>query len=499
MKENPTVPTRPIGDSTNAAASTAFVQSAVGTSSDLLLPANGYINWGTVVGTSGYGIRDNGGVIEVKYSAGTWTGIAGLDYNNIWQGSNFWPGGRQEFGSTFDLSLFTTYAAYSAVGIATVTSFGLAAGFSSGVSVRECPPGEAAISSVSWAFTDGLTTTAARGGWSVYHENRKYPGSTGNAIVNESEITNLSGVVSSVPNPFAYVPAGATICHQIGSGGECGNIYSPDRNGTDLNPVSASLAINIVANTSDFLCGLNIQATAIVGADGTDTGGAAQAFSFARGHGQYWFTSDQNPKFNLNCLATTAGINAGLYYADAGLTLQANNSSVPAFRASVVSLTANGIGISGAVAGAAPFISAFGTNFSTNKVIDITANNGYTQIYSGSNAPAIQCGGSGDAKNYYLNTQHFFGSIGGGTVYGLFTSGGLSLLSGTAVPAGGTAGAGLTFSSTANLGVFFGSGAPSLSAAKGSLYLRTDGSTTNDRMYVNTTGSTTWTAVITAA
>lgn len=71
--------------------------------------------------------------------------------------------------------------------------------------------------------------------------------------------------------------------------------------------------------------------------------------------------------------------------------------------------------------------------------------------------------------------------------------------SATAIPAGGTAGAGLMVSSTANFGVFFGSGAPTLSAAKGSLYLRSDGSTTNDRMYVNTNGSTTWTAVTTAA
>ena len=69
----------------------------------------------------------------------------------------------------------------------------------------------------------------------------------------------------------------------------------------------------------------------------------------------------------------------------------------------------------------------------------------------------------------------------------------------TAIPAGGTAGAGVTVSSTANFGVFFGSGAPTLSAAKGSLYLRSDGSTVNDRMYVNTNGSTTWTNVVTSA
>lgn len=69
----------------------------------------------------------------------------------------------------------------------------------------------------------------------------------------------------------------------------------------------------------------------------------------------------------------------------------------------------------------------------------------------------------------------------------------------TAIPAGGTTGKGLLFSTTSNFGVFFGSGAPTLSAAKGSLYLRSDGSTTNDRMYVNTNGSTTWTAVTTVA
>lgn len=69
----------------------------------------------------------------------------------------------------------------------------------------------------------------------------------------------------------------------------------------------------------------------------------------------------------------------------------------------------------------------------------------------------------------------------------------------TSVPSGGTAGAGFLLSSTTNLGLFFGSGAPSLSAAQGSLYIRTNGTTTNNRFYVNTNGGTTWTAVTTAA
>src|SRR5262245_10803133 len=63
-------------------------------------------------------------------------------------------------------------------------------------------------------------------------------------------------------------------------------------------------------------------------------------------------------------------------------------------------------------------------------------------------------------------------------------------LNSTAIPAGGTTGAGYTFSSTANFGTFFGSGAPTLSAAQGSLYLRSDGAP-----YYNVNGSTTWAQV----
>lgn len=81
----------------------------------------------------------------------------------------------------------------------------------------------------------------------------------------------------------------------------------------------------------------------------------------------------------------------------------------------------------------------------------------------------------------------------------LAASGPLVISSATAIPAGGTAGVGYRFSSTSNFGVFFGSGAPSLAAAKGSLYLRSDGGGVNDRAYINTDGSTAWTALVTAA
>lgn len=72
----------------------------------------------------------------------------------------------------------------------------------------------------------------------------------------------------------------------------------------------------------------------------------------------------------------------------------------------------------------------------------------------------------------------------------------LNVASEVSVTAGGAKAIGFGDS---DVEIFFGSGAPTASAAKGSLYLRTDGSTTNDRMYVNTDGATTWTNVVTAA
>lgn len=48
-------------------------------------------------------------------------------------------------------------------------------------------------------------------------------------------------------------------------------------------------------------------------------------------------------------------------------------------------------------------------------------------------------------------------------------------------------------------GLYSGAGAPTISAAQGSLYLRTDGSSTSTRAYINTNGATTWTAITTAA
>ena len=69
--------------------------------------------------------------------------------------------------------------------------------------------------------------------------------------------------------------------------------------------------------------------------------------------------------------------------------------------------------------------------------------------------------------------------------------------SNVALVAGG-ASAFIATNTAAGMGVYIGSGAPTVAAAKGSIYLRSDGSSTSTRLYVSD-GSTTWIAVTTAS
>jgi len=85
------------------------------------------------------------------------------------------------------------------------------------------------------------------------------------------------------------------------------------------------------------------------------------------------------------------------------------------------------------------------------------------------------------------------------SAFNVATTGVANVSAATATPAGGSTAAVLLFGTTAGFGVYYGSGVPTVSAAQGSVYLRSDGSSTSTRLYVNTTGSTTWTNVTTAA
>lgn len=76
-------------------------------------------------------------------------------------------------------------------------------------------------------------------------------------------------------------------------------------------------------------------------------------------------------------------------------------------------------------------------------------------------------------------------------------SGTVTAINATAITAGGSAA--VLATATAGFGVYLGSGAPTITAAKGSLYLRSDGSSTSTRLYVNSDGATTWVAITTAS
>jgi hypothetical protein len=83
------------------------------------------------------------------------------------------------------------------------------------------------------------------------------------------------------------------------------------------------------------------------------------------------------------------------------------------------------------------------------------------------------------------------------SVTSLAATGNVTADSNVALVAGG-ASAFIATNTAAGMGMYVGSGAPTVAAAKGSIYLRSDGSSTSTRLYVSD-GSTTWIAVTTAS
>jgi hypothetical protein len=78
-------------------------------------------------------------------------------------------------------------------------------------------------------------------------------------------------------------------------------------------------------------------------------------------------------------------------------------------------------------------------------------------------------------------------------------AGNLVAADGFRIPYDSMLNASITGGATTHPSITAGTGAPTFTAAQGSLYIRIDGSSTATRLYVNTTGSTTWTNVTTAA
>ena len=133
---------------------------------------------------------------------------------------------------------------------------------------------------------------------------------------------------------------------------------------------------------------------------------------------------------------------------------------------------------------------AVGANGSTNPALKVDASAGSAATGLAVTAAAAASGVALQALSSGANESMTINAKG---------SGSLTLQSAVAVPAGGSAACGILASSTAALGIYFGSGAPSLTAAKGSLYCRTDGSSSSTRLYTASDSAGAWVAVTTAS
>jgi hypothetical protein len=99
-----------------------------------------------------------------------------------------------------------------------------------------------------------------------------------------------------------------------------------------------------------------------------------------------------------------------------------------------------------------------------------------------------------------VSNNGFVGGVSGGAVAAttVTATGAVTAKSASALTAGGAA-MFVGTNTAASMGIYFGSGVPTISAAQGSLYMRSDGSSTSTRAYVNTNGTTGWTAITTAS
>lgn len=122
-------------------------------------------------------------------------------------------------------------------------------------------------------------------------------------------------------------------------------------------------------------------------------------------------------------------------------------------------------------------------NFQNGQAEGVFSLNGYSVEFRNSSANAAAL------MDFY---------IGSSVVARINNAGAPTFCYSTATPAGGSTSARLLLGTTSGFGIYYGSGAPTVSAAQGSIYLRSDG-TQNNRLYINTDGSTTWTAFNTTA
>jgi hypothetical protein len=330
---------------------------------------------------------------------------------------------------------------------------------------------------------------------------------TGNTFVGNTTVGNLltSGFVTATGN----VTGGNVITGGFVSA--TGNVTAGNLNAVGLS-LSGNIvsAVNLTANitTTANIAGGNVKTGGIMSATANVTGGNILTGGLISATSTITSTANITGANLLTgglisatgAITSTANVTGGniltggLISATSTITSTANITGGNLRTAGQVSATGNITG--GNILGGANVNATTHTGTTLSVTGNVTGGNlitaGLTTVTGNITGGNILTGGLISAT----------GNVTGGNVQNLGTItsvGNVIAMSSTAMPAGGTAGAGYKLSTTNNFGIFFGSGAPTLSAAQGSIYLRSDGTTTNDRMYVNTNGATTWTAVTTVA
>lgn len=288
---------------------------------------------------------------------------------------------------------------------------------------------------------------AEGGGWSFYGDMQYSAGDYAYGL--ELAIKNKSGVdATSTP----YFATNGTYGIWLPAGGD--SSYG----GAATNNNNTGIAFGGIGGIT-WNRGIVFYSNALTGSDGT-TGNSATAIEMAKGQAINWRGPSNIQAATIRSDVSTSDNDVGLVFTNSIIAFFGASSAPLVYMqhtAGSTSVSGNYLSLKNSTTGNPVVVEALGTD--TNRSLQLkTAGTGSVLLTAGATAN-----------------------------------------SGTAIPAGGSQSVGYKLTSTANFGVFAGSGAPTLSAAKGSLYLRSDGSGTNDRMYVNTDGGTTWTAVVTVA
>lgn len=308
------------------------------------------------------------------------------------------------------------------------------------------------------------------------------------------------------------LPAGTTVGGSVVIGGGS-PITSTSANAFAVGPAgNTNPSFNVDASTASAATGLNVKSAAAA---------AGLAVSVISSGTNENLTVDAKGSGTVTIGATSTGntaiTNSGtkFFAASGALTVQSastlaltvgpNNTTNPSLSVDASTASAaTGLQVKSAAAGGAVFLNVLSSGTDEHMILapkgagdirGVAANAFFGANANGAAGTTLKMGSLGDANAAYVIAQ----GSGANVALKLRATGtsAVTIQDNLAIPAAGSAPAALLMSSTASFGVYFGSGAPTVAAAQGSLYLRSDGTTVNNRAYINTNGSTTWTPIST--